>query len=322
MQARGETLAPGIIFDSDMGRNIDTVVALSMLHGLGRGRLIGVGVYYSSLDAAAFCDAVARFYGIGGGLPIGVPEDGPKLDEVPMLSVPLAMKNAEGQPVLRHVIRSITDTADPAVVFRNALLTQQDKQGFAMLAGPATNFVRTLELYRAREVVTSKVRLLIMAAGAFSGTAADPRIRADIAAARKLLAEWPSPVVAVGVEAGETVPFPSRNIETDFASMPNHPLIAAYRAYRAGQDPEPAGVSSQAVLAALYAGNPNADYFTLSPTGTIDVSDDGRTRFKESPNGNHRYLIVDPAQKETITKAFIALATARPATGRGGPPRN
>jgi hypothetical protein len=104
--------------------------------------------------------------------------------------------------------------------------------------------------------------------------------------------------------------------------MPNHPLIAAYRAYRAGRDPEPAGVPSQAVLAALYAANPAANYFTMSQPGTIDVSDDGRTRFKESPNGNHRYLIVDPAQKETITKAFIALATARPATGRGGPPRN
>jgi len=228
------------------------------------------------------------------------------------------MKNEEGQPLLRHVIRSITDTADPTVVFRNALLTQQDKQGFAVLAAPATNFARTLQLYRAREVVTSKVRLLIMAAGSFSGTAADPRIRADIASARKLLTEWPSPVVAVGLEAGEAVPFPARSMETDFAPMPNHPLIAAYRAYRAGQNPEPAGFSSQAVLAALYAANPDAPYFTMSPPGTIDVSDDGRTRFKESSNGNHRYLIVDPAQKESITKAFIALATTRPATGRGG----
>jgi len=318
MQARGETLAPGIIFDSDIGRDMDTVAALSMLHALGRGRLIGVGVHYSSLDAAAFCDAVARFYGVGGGLPIGVPEEGPKLADVPMLRVPLAMKNEEGQPLLRHVIRSITDTADPTVVFRNALLTQQDKQGFAVLAAPATNFARTLQLYRAREVVTSKVRLLIMAAGSFSGTAADPRIRADIASARKLLTEWPSPVVAVGIEAGEAVPFPARSIETDFAPMPNHPLIAAYRAYRAGQNPEPAGFSSQSVLAALYAANPGAAYFTMSPPGTIDVSDDGRTRFKESSNGNHRYLIVDPAQKESITKAFIALATTRPATGRGG----
>jgi len=319
MQARGETLAPGIIFDSDIGRDIDTVAALSMLHALGRGRLIGVGVHYSSLDAAAFCDAVARFYGIGGGLPIGVPEDGPKLPDVPMLKAPLAMKNEEGQPLLRHVIRSITDTADPTVVFRNALLSQQDKQGFAVLAAPATNFARTLQLYRAREVVTSKVRLLIMAAGSFSGSAADPRIRADIASARKLLTEWPSPVVAVGIEAGEAVPFPARSIETDFASMPNHPLIAAYRASRAGQSPEPAGFSSQAVLAALYAANPGAPYFTMSAPGTIDVSDDGRTRFKESSNGNHRYLIVDPAHKESITKAFIALATTRPATGRGGP---
>jgi inosine-uridine nucleoside N-ribohydrolase len=326
MQARGETLAPGIIFDSDMGRNIDAALALAMLYGLGRGRLIAVGVHSSSLDAAAFCDAVARFYfGNGVGLPIGLPENGPKLDDAPMLTVPLGMRNSEGQPAFRHVIRGVSDTADPAVVFRNALLTQQDKQGIALLAGPATNFTRTLLLNRARDIVTSKVRLLVTAAGAFRSGAADPRIRADVAAARKLLAEWPSPIVAVGLEAGDAVPFPDESIETDFASQPNHPVVAAYRAYRAAQAPEgagPGGVPTQAVLAALYATNPNANYFSLSPPGTIEVSDDGHTRFKESAGGNHRYLILDSAQKESIKRAFVALATARPPTGRGGPPRN
>ena len=133
MQARGATLAPGILFDSDMGRNIDAALALAMLHGLGRGRVIAVGISNSSLDAAAFCDAVSRFYGGGGSLPVGLAEDGSKLDNAPMLSVPLGMRGSEGQPVFRHAVRNINDTADPSVVFRNALLTQQDQQGIAVL---------------------------------------------------------------------------------------------------------------------------------------------------------------------------------------------
>jgi hypothetical protein len=323
MQARGETLAPGFLFDSDMGRHIDAALALAMLHTLGRGRVIGVGVSSSSLEAAAFCDALARFYfNAGGGLPVGLPEDGPALAEAPMLSVPLGMRSPEGQPVFRHVVLSVTDTADPPVVFRNALLTQQDKQAIVVLAGPATNLVRTLALYRARDVVSAKVRLLVMAAGSFGGSAIDPRIQADVASARKLMAEWPSPIVAVGLESASAVPFPDPGIETDFASFPNHPVVAAYRAYRAGQAPQPANVPAPAVLAALYAANPSAGYFGLSAQGTIDVDDDGRTHFKERPGGRHSYLIIDPAQKESITRAFLALATARPPTGRGAPPKD
>ena len=35
--------------------------------------------------------------------------------------------------------------------------------------------------------------------------------------------------------------------------------------------------------------------------GTITVLDDGRTRFTPAADGKHRYVIVDPAQKERIT---------------------
>ena len=304
MQNRGAALAPGIFFDSDMGRNFDAAVALCMLCGLGRGRVIAIGVSHSNLDAAAFCDVVARFYGTGGGLPIGLAEDGSKLETAPMIQATLAAS--------RSNIRSITDTGDPPVVFRNALLTQQDMQGIAVVAGPATNLARMLELNGARAIIASKVRLLVMGAGAFAGTDVDPRVRADVAAARKVLAEWPSPIVAIGTEAGSAVPYPEMRLESDLAAIPNHPVLPALR------ESKPGNITTQAVLAALYASNANADYFKLSPSGTIEVSNDGQTRLKESASGKHRYFVVDPAQKERITEAFVALATAKPATGGRG----
>jgi len=322
MQNRGSTLAPGILFDSDMGRNIDAAIALAMLYGLGRGRLIALGISNSSVDAAAFCETIARFYvGGTGGLPIGVAEDGPRLDDAPMVSVPLSMRSSDGQPVFRRSIRSVIDTGDPAVVFRNGLLTQQDKQAIAVLAGPATNFARLLTLPGARDIVAAKVRLLVMAAGSFGNETIDRRIRDDVSSARKVLADWPSPIVAVGLEAANAARFPDHSIEVDFASLPDDPVIPAYRAYRDTQDKGPGDLAVPAVLAALYASNTGADYFKLSAPGIISVSADGRTRFAESPSGVHRHLIVDPSQKDAITQAFIALATTKPATGRGAPPR-
>jgi hypothetical protein len=269
--------------------------------------VIGVGVSSSTLEAAAFCDALARFYGAGGSLPIGLAEDGPKLDDSPMLRAPLSLRDEAGQPVFRTTVRSVIDTADPPVLFRNALLTQQEKQAIVVLAGPATNLARTLAL--ARDTVAAKVQLLVMAAGAFDGTTVDSRVRADVGAARKIFAEWPSPVVVVGVETGNAVPYSDQIL----LEVPNSPLTVAYRAYR-----EKSGVATQAVLAALYAANSKAEYWKLSRPGQVEVASDGRTAFKESSNGTHRHLIIDPAFKDQILEALSKMSVARPATGGRG----
>jgi len=320
MQARGAALAPGILFDCDMGRDIDTALALSTLCGLGRGRLIAVGVSNSSLDAAAFCDAVTRFYGIGGSLPVGLAENGHKLENPRMLKAALDLRNPDGQPTFRTTVRSIIDTGDPPVVFRNALLTQQDMQGIVVMAGPATNLARMLSLGGAREIIASKVRLLVMGAGAFESSSVDPRIGIDTASARKVLADWPSPIIAVGVEAGKAVAYSNAVFESDFGQATNHPVGVAYRTYREGQaDPQ---ISAQSVLAALYAADSAADHFKLSQSGSIEVSSDGRTVFRASSSGKHRHLLMDTAQKDAIAKAFVTLATTRPAGGRGGPARD
>ena len=62
----------------------------------------------------------------------------------------------------------------------------------------------------------------------------------------------------------------------------------------------------------LYAVRPKEGYFKLSEPGTINVLDDGRTRFTTSPGGKHRYLILDPAQKERIIKTYTEIASAKP----------
>jgi len=309
--------APGIIFDSDMGRNIDAALALGILYTLGaKGRIIAAGVSNASLESAAFCDAVARFYSIDparstGNVPIyptGLAEDGVKLPTAPMLSVPLSMKKDDGSAAFATGLKDIRDTADVRVLYRNSLQTQRDGEGTVVLAGPATNLAKTLALNGGRETITAKVGLLVAGLGAYPDGPPDPRVKADIASAKQMFAKWPSPIVAVGTEAGAALPYPATSIEKDFAWAPANPIVAAYRAFQQ----MPYDAPSQAVLAAFFAGNQKEGYFKLSDPGTIEVLDDGRTRFTPSATGKHRYLIVDPAQKERALKAITETASAKP----------
>jgi hypothetical protein len=329
----GAAQGPSVFYDSDFGRDIDTVLALAVLSNLGtKGRLSGVAVSNSSLEAAALCDCVRRFYaggesgggrggrgGGGGGAIIGLSDKGAKL-ESPLVSKTLAMKDDQGNPLFPHNIREMNDTAYPTVILRNGLLTLADGGAIYVLAGPATDLADMLTLFRGQELLASKVSVLVVAAGSYPGGAVDPRIKADVAAAQKLFAAWPTPIVAVGTEVGAAVPYPAQSIEQDFSWAPAHPVVEAYRANKE----MPYDAPAPAVIAALYLANATADYFRLSEPGTISVSNDGKTTFVPSPQGKHRYLMVDAAQKERIAKEFTTLASGKPAPaapagrGRGG----
>ena len=146
-----------------------------------------------------------------------------------------------------------------------------------------------------------------MAAGSYPEGLADFRVKADPAATRRLLAEWPTPIVAVGTEVGDGLPFPGSSIEKDFAWAPDHPIVDAYRAFRA----MPYDSAAPSMAAVLYAVRPDG-YFKLSAPGTIGVLEDGRTRFTPGADGRHRYLVIDPAEKERVLRAYVELASAKP----------
>ena len=310
MQFPGTAKPPvGIVFDSAMGR-IDDVLALAMLHGFDgkeQARIAAICVSDADLKAAQFCDTVRLFYASATtgpaamfmhGLPIGL-ADGKPAAESPMLSELLAKKSADGKPVYTNAIKSINDTAEVTTLIRNALMAQYDQNAAVVLSGPATDLAELLDMYGVKEWIARKVRLLCLA---------ETGIQTDVAAARNVFAEWPTPIVTAGREIGEALPFPADSIETDFAWSSGHPVVDAYRAYK----PMPYDAPSWAMAAMLYAVRPNDGYFKLSGAGTIAVSDDGRTRFAASDSGKHRYLILDPEQKEHIVRTYIEMASAKP----------
>src|SRR3954449_6801891 len=57
--------ATAILYDSDFGRGIDSVLALGLLHGFAgkqQARVSALTINYSCLEAAQLCDVVEAFY--------------------------------------------------------------------------------------------------------------------------------------------------------------------------------------------------------------------------------------------------------------------
>jgi hypothetical protein len=340
MQGRGTVKPPtGITFDSDLGNNIDSLLTLGFLQsasGKGETRVVSVSISKACLKSAQVTEAITKFYagpppaggrGFGGGSPvggnpemIGLADNGKWANSTPIMDAVLTKKGADGKPAYPWLISSLLDTADPGITMRNILLAQFDENAVALLDGPCTDMVGLMDLYGARPQITAKVKYLVAAVGAYPGGSADPNIKNDIASARKMFAEWPTPIIAVGREVGEALPYPGASIEKDFSWAPSHPIVDAYRAFK----PMPYDAPSPGLAAALYVVHPDDGYFKLSEPGTITVLDDGQTKFTPGAGGKHRYLIAEPAQKEKAIQMYTETISAKPVPkvfvprGRGG----
>jgi len=334
MQGRGAVRPPiGIALDADIGNRVDAILAVAMLNGMTaktEARRISLSVSKPSVASAQLADVVAGFYrgravgGPGGGVGaitegvIGMPDGAGAGDDKPLLAPALAKTAPDGTPAYKSAISGSIGTAESAVLIRNLLLAQHDGNAAIVLAGPATGLARLLTLYRSGPQVTLKCKSLIVAAGAFPAGPVDATIKSDIAAAKKLFSEWPTPIIAVGSEVGEALPYPGASIDKDFAWAPVHPVVDAYRTFKA----TPYDAPASALAAVLYAVHPDDGYFKLSDPGVITVLDDGRTQFTPAATGRHRYLIADPAQKARVLEVYTSMVSAppapRPGRGRAG----
>jgi purine nucleosidase len=315
-QFGGGKPSAGAFFDSDF-TTIDSVLATALLYGLqGKNdcRVAIVSVSRPSLAVAGFADAVVRFYhGPAANFsqlpPVGMRTAGAPGETSPAFVAPFEKKKLDGTPVYRNEVKSVIETGDPVTLIRNYLQAQQNENAFMVLAGPASNLVDALAFPGMKPLIAAKVKYLVVAAGAFPAGAAEPHIKADIPAAQRLFAEWPTPIFVSGVEVGAALEFPGASIDKQFAeAIQDNPVADAYRAYQ----PMPYNAPSWALSAVLYAARPKEGYFILSPPGRVNVANDGSTSFSAAEKGPHKYLIVDPAQKEKITLAYVELASARP----------
>lgn len=312
-----------LIFDTDMGNDVDDLMALVMIHNLqkrGACDLLAVTITKDHPQAAAFVDAVNTLYGYPD-VPIGVVRDG-AAKEAGKFNLLAAEKQADGSPRYPHDLKSGADASEAVALLRQTLAAQPDGSVVIAQVGFFTNLARLLDSkpdahspLNGRELVAKKVKELSLMAGAFQTVNWNTRhleynVKLDVPAAQKLAKEWPTPLVWSGFEIGVAAAFPHRVIEQDLNYLTHHPLKEAYVLY----NPPPHDRPTWDPTSVLYAVYPDRGYFDLSPAGNVVVDADAGTVFRPTKDGKgrHRFLVMSSEQTERVREAVVQLCVEPP----------
>ncbi|MBS1824232.1 MAG: nucleoside hydrolase [Acidobacteria bacterium] len=296
-----------LIFDTDMGNDIDDALALAVIHSLesrGEAKLIGVTLTKDNPWAAVYVDLVNHFYRRPD-VPVGMVKAGKTPETSAFTRVPAERRGSDGKLLYPRRLGEGMTAPEAVGLLRGVLEKQADGSVAVVQVGFSTNLARLLDEPGAKELIRRKVKLLSMMAGHFPDGRPEYNVKVDIPAARKVLADWPTPVVLSGWEVGAAIEYPAASIENDFRHEDNHPVADGYRAYKKMPYDRP----TWDLTSVLYAVRPGRGYFSLSEPGTVTVDDQGKTRFESDPGGRHRYLIVDAVQRARVLEALIQLAT-------------
>lgn len=318
--AEKENTPLAVIFETDLGNDIDDALALDLLYkyqDAGRIRLLAISLNKNGSAPAAYADILNTWYGYPD-IPIGVVRDGVECENdaaVNYAASVAAMTDTDGAPLFARTLAGYADCPDAVSLYRKLLAAEPDSSVVIVSVGFSTNLARLLDSsaddivpLTGQELVARKVKLLSMMAGCFvEPDNREYNVRKDVPAAKAVFETWPTPIVTSPVEVGGGIRYPGASIETDFSWTPLHPIVEGYKAYR----PMPYDRPTWDLTAVLYAVE-GGDWFTVSPPGRIEVTEEGLTRFKEDPAGTRRYLGVTKEQREAILQHFISIITAPP----------
>ncbi len=243
---KAEPTAPlSVIMETDIGNDIDDALAMDML--------------YKYIDAG----------------------------KINLLAVNINKEGIypDGKPAFARSLTGKYESLPDAVqLYRKILSRQPDASVTIVSVGFSTNLVRlmdsqpdSLSPLPGMELISKKVRLLVTMAGDFTRPdAKEYNVITDIPAAKKLFSEWPTPLVTSPFDVGSAIRYPATSIENDFGWTTLHPVVEAYKAYLK----MPYDRQTWDLTAVLYAVE-GASWFTVSPAGKIEVTDEGNTHFTQ-----------------------------------------
>lgn len=296
--------AQPVIFDTDMGNDVDDALALAMLHALtdrGECELLGVTLTNANREAVPYIRMVNRFYGRGD-LPVG--------------AAVKDLKGGDGDGYMAAALQAMhaTDSpaeADPAPVVLRRLLRNSPQKVVIVQTGFSTNLAALLDTPEDLALVRDKVALLVAMAGNFADGAPEYNVRIDAASANKVFERWPTPIVFSGFEIGRELLFPASSIEHDFGYAVPHPVAESYRAYKKMPYDRP----TWDLTAVLEAVRPDRGYFAKSENGTVAVDANGVTHFTAGA-GDRQFLRLDAAKRAEILSVLELLASEPPARNK------
>lgn len=309
-----------IIYDTDMGNDIDDVFALTMLNNLHkRGELdfLAITITKDNKYAAPYCQMIDTFYQ-NPNVPIGiVKESGVTADDGKYLRQSLEAKDENGAPMFPFfdLANDKTKYYEATELLRKTLAEQEDNSVVIAQVGFSTNLARLLDSpadkyspLTGRELAAKKVKYLVAMAGNFVERHKEYNIVNDVPAAQKVFSEWPTPIYVSGFEVGREIHMTGATMKNDYDYVKYHPVKEAFKYYRGTLDSEQCTWDLTTVL---FAARQDRGYFDLTEPGEITVDQEGYTTFEAKPDGKAKYFKVNREQIVRIQEAFEWLCSEK-----------
>jgi inosine-uridine nucleoside N-ribohydrolase len=310
-----------VIFETDMGNDVDDALALDMLYKFldqGKIDLLGISCNKDNPYSIRFLRIMNNWYGYPH-IPLGKVENGVNSTaDSKDYAQSVYDYRQNGQYVFRKYLGDSSNVMESVALYRKLLSRQPDTSVNIVSVGFSTNIARLLDSrpdsyssLSGMELVKMKVKRLYMMAGNFNGNlqGGEYNVIKDSLAAKKVFDQWPTPIITSPFEVGIKVLFPASCIEDDLNWADAHPLKAAYESYL----PMPYDRPCWDPTAMLCAVEPDSAYFSLSQPGRISVGVRGHTSFVAENGGPHQYLMVDSIQAARIRSRFVTLVKKKPA---------
>ncbi len=297
-----------IIFDTDMGTDVDDAGALAILHIMadrGEAKILATMSANQNRWSAPAIDVINTYYGRPD-LPIGSSKTGPNPEEWYHDSV-------GNYP---HDLKSGDDAPDTVTLYRKILAVQPDNSVTIVVVGWLTNMADLLnskpDQYSSltgEELVKAKVKELVSMGGTWPNSPKNEgeyNFHMDGAAAHKVISDWPGKIMFTGL--GKDVMTGARLV----AQAPKeNPVPAFYRNFFKGHDVSER--SSWDLIAVLYAVRSLSNYFTAESGGKSVSQKDGSNTWIPGPTSNHAYLKAKKNNAE-LAKIIEDLMVSPPAS--------
>ncbi len=294
-----------VIFDTDVGGDVDDAGALAVLHALADRDeidILAIGVSIGHWAAVPFVDAVNTWYGHPD-LPIGTIKGKASYDRDEFLT-----------KLVPEFPYDLTQDAAPDVVklYRKVLAAEPDRSVTLVCVGPATNIHNLLQSgpdehspLTGVELMRQKVKFYVAGGNGATGLPEGKsgfNYGTDIPSAQGELKLLPSEFPTVFADdVRKTI----RVGECYRDAKPDHIVRRSYEAYFKG---EAKNQPTNDQVRLLYACLPSLrTLWKASEAGNIELSDEGILKWTETPNLNRAYAYVSdtPAIRELITELMM-----------------
>lgn len=305
-----------IIFDTDMGNDVDDVVALDMLYKYvdeGTIDLLGILSSKRELGSIKFIDAMNTIYGHPN-IPIGIvktyPEEGYVCEDKRLNYADYTVV----QHNYPHTIKDWDAVEDGYKLLRKLLSKEEDGSVTLVMVGFSTNLDRMIasgaDEYSELDGMTllaKKVEKVVIMAGNFHEKKKEYNVYKDHYAAVRFFAQCPVPMYFSDYALGKSTLYPYQTVYQGFKYYNNHPLPVSFHYYAQMPYNRPLWDPT----AVLFAAEGHKGYASLSKRGYVTVDQKSITDFTVDKHSNRQYYEVNDAQRAAIVRRVVEL-TLRP----------